>query len=67
MDGPSKLSPQQLIDTLRREFEKALVQVDDAGNAAPGERVISDAKSAETTSADRTSSRSSRLRYDTIR
>lgn len=49
MDGSSKLSPQQLIDTLRREFEQALVQVDDAGNAAPDERVISDAKSAETT------------------
>jgi hypothetical protein len=41
MDGSSKFFPQQLIDSLRQEFEQALVQVADAVNAAPDGRVIS--------------------------
>jgi hypothetical protein len=40
MDGSAKLTPQQLIDSLRQEFELALAQVADAVNAAPDGRVI---------------------------
>jgi hypothetical protein len=41
MDGSAKLSPQQLIESLRLEFEQALSRVADAVNAAPDGRVIS--------------------------
>jgi hypothetical protein len=41
MDGSAKLSPQQLIDSLRQEFEQALAQVAQAVNAAPDGQVIS--------------------------
>jgi hypothetical protein len=40
MDGSTKLTPQQLIASLRLEFEQALAQVADAVNAAPDGRVI---------------------------
>ena len=40
MDGSVEFTPQQLIDSLRQEFEQALVQVADAVNAAPEGRVI---------------------------
>jgi hypothetical protein len=41
MDGSTKFSPQQLIESLRLEFEQALSRVADAVNAAPDGRVIS--------------------------
>ena len=41
MDGSPKLSPQELIESLRQEFEQALLQVADAVNAAPAGRIIS--------------------------
>jgi hypothetical protein len=41
MDGSAKLSPQQLIESLRLEFERTVVEVADAVNAAPDGRVIS--------------------------
>jgi hypothetical protein len=41
MDGVSKLSSQQLIESLRQEFERVLTGVADAVNAAPDGRVIS--------------------------
>jgi len=40
MDGSTQFTPQQLIDSLRQEFERALAQVADAVNAAPDGRVI---------------------------
>jgi hypothetical protein len=41
MDGSLKLSPQQLIESLRQEFEQTLAGVADAVNSAPDGRVIS--------------------------
>jgi hypothetical protein len=41
MDGVSQLSSQQLIESLRQEFERVLAGVADAVNAAPDGRVIS--------------------------